>query len=145
MLLSYYINLVKLEMLWLSKILGMTYNLEWREYFIMKKKHTTRIFSFFGWKNVCTQRVQNQISKWHDGGLRALEKHMGSGWEHWRTENMHISGFYFRHELQPDFLQILVLGFLLCLPLDWTRVRDRAWGSAELTFLTSSVMVMAKT
>ena len=33
MLLSYYINLVKLEMLWLSKILGMTYNLGWMEYY----------------------------------------------------------------------------------------------------------------
>ena len=32
MLLSCHINLVKLEKLWLSKILRMTYNSEWREY-----------------------------------------------------------------------------------------------------------------
>ena len=35
MLLSCHINLVKLEKLWLFKILGMTYNLERREYIIV--------------------------------------------------------------------------------------------------------------
>ena len=32
MLLFWYINLIKLEKFWLSKILGMTYNLKWMEY-----------------------------------------------------------------------------------------------------------------
>jgi len=41
MLLSYRINLVKLEMLSLSKILAMTYNLGWREY-----NRTPPTFSF---------------------------------------------------------------------------------------------------
>jgi len=30
-----FIILVKLEILWLSKIFGMSYNLEWREYLIV--------------------------------------------------------------------------------------------------------------
>jgi len=34
MLSSYHINLVKFKMLWLSKILGIAYNLGWREYFV---------------------------------------------------------------------------------------------------------------
>jgi len=35
MLVSYHINLVKLKILRLSKIIGMIYNLEWREYYIV--------------------------------------------------------------------------------------------------------------
>jgi hypothetical protein len=43
-LLSYHINLVKLKMLWLSKILGMPYNLGWREYIKYQVQHKQGIY-----------------------------------------------------------------------------------------------------
>jgi hypothetical protein len=64
MLLSYHINLVKLVMLWLSKILKIVYNLGWKEYIARTQvigtamHHTRALYYFFRFYNGSSQRAR---------------------------------------------------------------------------------------
>jgi hypothetical protein len=64
MLLSYHINLVKLKMFWLSKILIVTYNLGWKEYILYY--YTTIVYT------ILTTKKKKESGGSRDGLLLLL-------------------------------------------------------------------------